>query len=46
MQCVYQKMVPSITALGRPGKLEDIGSIVAQRLTGQRIKASGGKNLI
>lgn len=44
-----QKMVSSITALGRPGVAEDIGGVVAFLCTedarwvnGQRIEASGG----
>lgn len=47
-----QKMVGSITALGRPGVAEDIGGVVAFLCTedarwvnGQRIEASGGMNL-
>ncbi len=47
-----QKMVSSITALGRPGVAEDIGSVVAFLCTedarwvnGQRIEASGGMQL-
>ena len=47
-----QKMVSSITALGRPGVAEDIGGVVAFLCTedarwvnGQRIEASGGMAL-
>ena len=47
-----QKMVSSITALGRPGVAEDIGGVVAFLCTedarwvnGQRIEASGGMQL-
>lgn len=47
-----QKMVSSVTALGRPGVAEDIGSVVAFLCTedarwvnGQRIEASGGMQL-
>jgi NAD(P)-dependent dehydrogenase (short-subunit alcohol dehydrogenase family) len=47
-----QKMVSSITALGRPGVAEDIGGVVAFLCTedarwvnGQRIEASGGMNV-
>ena len=47
-----QKMVSSITALGRPGVAEDIGGVVAFLCTedarwvnGQRIEASGGMML-
>lgn len=46
------KHVASLTALGRPGLPDDIGSLVASLLsddarwvTGQRIEASGGMNL-
>ncbi|HXO78244.1 MAG TPA: SDR family oxidoreductase, partial [Puia sp.] len=44
-----QKLVSSVTALGRPGVAEDIGGVVAFLCTddarwvnGQRIEASGG----
>lgn len=44
-----QKMVTSVTALGRPGVAEDIGGVVAMLCTedarwvnAQRIEASGG----
>jgi NAD(P)-dependent dehydrogenase (short-subunit alcohol dehydrogenase family) len=47
-----QKMVSSVTALGRPGVAEDIGGVVAFLCTddarwvnGQRIEASGGMQL-
>ena len=47
-----QKMISSITALGRPGVAEDIGGVVAFLCTedarwvnGQRIEASGGMNV-
>ena len=47
-----QKVVSSITALGRPGVAEDIGGVVAFLCTedarwvnGQRIEASGGMML-
>jgi NAD(P)-dependent dehydrogenase (short-subunit alcohol dehydrogenase family) len=47
-----QKMVSSITALGRPGVAEDIGGVVvflctedARWVNGQRIEASGGMQL-
>jgi NAD(P)-dependent dehydrogenase (short-subunit alcohol dehydrogenase family) len=47
-----QKMISSITALGRPGVAEDIGSVVAFLCTedarwvnGQRIEVSGGMNV-
>jgi NAD(P)-dependent dehydrogenase (short-subunit alcohol dehydrogenase family) len=47
-----QKMVSSITALGRPGVAEDIGGVVAflctedaRWINGQRIEASGGMAL-
>lgn len=47
-----QQMVSSVTALGRPGVAEDIGSVVAflcsedaRWVNGQRIEASGGMQL-
>ena len=47
-----QKMVSSVTALGRPGEAEDIGGVVAFLCTedarwvnGQRIEVSGGMAL-
>lgn len=47
-----QKVISSITALGRPGVAEDIGGVVAFLCTddarwvnGQRIEVSGGMNL-
>jgi len=47
-----QKVISSITALGRPGVAEDIGGVVAFLCTddarwvnGQRIEASGGMNV-
>jgi len=47
-----QKMVSSVTALGRPGIAEDIGGVVAflcsedaRWVNGQRIEISGGMQL-
>ncbi|MDO7742944.1 MAG: SDR family oxidoreductase, partial [Pedobacter sp.] len=47
-----QKMVSSVTALGRPGVAEDIGGVVAflcsedaRWVNGQRIEISGGMQL-
>jgi NAD(P)-dependent dehydrogenase (short-subunit alcohol dehydrogenase family) len=47
-----QKMISSITALGRPGVAEDIGGVVAflcsedaRWVNGQRIEVSGGMNV-
>jgi NAD(P)-dependent dehydrogenase (short-subunit alcohol dehydrogenase family) len=47
-----QKMVSSVTALGRPGEAQDIGGVVAFLcsedagwVNGQRIEVSGGMAL-